>query len=55
MPESSTRTPLLNLLKKRFAGQELAPPRRSLGELSDVAERLVPFTSSSPNRSAAPQ
>ena len=41
MSESSPRTTLLNFLKKQFEGQELAPPRRSLRELAEVAERLV--------------
>ena len=41
MSESSSRTPLLDFLIERLDGEELAPPRRSLEELSDVAERLV--------------
>jgi hypothetical protein len=41
MSESSSGTPLLNWLIKRFDQQELAPSRRSLEEMSDVAERLV--------------
>jgi hypothetical protein len=41
MSENSSRAPLLKWLIERFDGQELAPPRRSQQELSDVAERLV--------------
>jgi hypothetical protein len=43
MSESSSRPPLLKLLIRRFRGKELAPPRSSLEELSEVAERLVPL------------
>jgi hypothetical protein len=38
---SENSSPLLNWLIKQFDGQELAPPGRSLRELSDAAERLV--------------
>jgi len=41
MSENSFRAPLLNWLIERFDGRELAPPRRSQTELSEVAERLV--------------
>ncbi len=41
MSENPSRASLLNWLIERFDGRELAPPRSSLEELSDVAERLV--------------
>jgi hypothetical protein len=43
MSEGSSDPPLLNFLIRRFKGQELAPGRKSLEELSEVAERLVPL------------
>src|SRR5215204_6546386 len=43
MSENTTREPLLRWLIEHFDRGDLAPPRRSLQELSEVAARLVCF------------